>query len=211
MAPLIRKMRIIIDKDVEISIPGAPKGLHEEFLTKQLGSIKSKERLATLAEDLREALPPGAFPFAIGFETDMRVGNDRTFVDPEYVTLAAAGIVMESTTSWRHPFQRFEGRLRMLDELAPETLDKTPWFLVRIPEAQEPQPAPMMIHASNETAARLKGMMAMAPTTAEKIMSGRGYALNEYDVARLSALHVSPAGAPLIDMVRDFDPAPEPT
>lgn len=45
MAPLIRKMRIIIDKDVEISIPGAPKGLHEEFLTKQLGSIKSKERL----------------------------------------------------------------------------------------------------------------------------------------------------------------------
>lgn len=209
-APLIRKMRIIIDHDVAVTIPGEPEGLHSGFLAEKIGLPKSHDQLGALADDLRAGLPAGAFPFEIDFRTDMRVGNGRAYVEPEFIVLSAAGIVMESTTSWRHPFERLEDRLNMLNDLAPETMDKTAWFVVRIADENEPKPAPVTIHASSEMAARLKGMMVADPSSAHKIMSGQGVKLNEYDIARLERLYVAPAGRPLIRMARDFEPVPEP-
>jgi len=209
-APLIRKMRIVVDQDVAITIPGDPEGLHRGFFAEKNSLAKSQERLSVLGADLRADLPAGAFPFQIDFGTNMRVGNGRVYVDPEFVVLSAAGVIMESTTGWRHPFERFEDQLSLLNNLAPETMDKTSWFVVRTVAENEPKPAPVTIYASSELAARFKAMMATDPSAAQKVMSGQPHSLHEYDLARLARLHVAPAGRPLIDMALDFEPVPEP-
>ncbi|MBW3243457.1 hypothetical protein KUV57_12355 [Epibacterium sp. DP7N7-1] len=209
-APLIRKLRIIVDQDVTIAIPGDPEGLHRGFFDEKIGMAKSQERLAALAKELREALPAGAFPFQIDFGANLRVGNGRAYVDPEFVKLSAAGVNMESTTGWRHPFQRFEDKLSLLNDLAPETMEKTEWFVVRTVDENEPKPGPVKIHASSDMAARFKAMMVANPSAAHKVMIGQPHSLHECDLALLGRFHVAPAGRPLIDMARDLEPVPEP-
>lgn len=209
-APLIRQMRIRIDHDVVIAIPNDPPCLHEDFYAEQFGRPKAREALSVTADALRSALPAGAFPFVIEFEVDLRGMGEQATARPEFVKLSAAGVDLECVADWRGPLERFEEKLERLAELAPETMEKTPWYVVRNVPENERKPAPRTVHASTELAARLKGLLVEAPGAARKIMAGQGASLHEHDVACLEQLHVSPAGTPLIEMARMFEASPEP-
>lgn len=204
MAPTIRSLRLIVDRDVTICMPGDEGLRHAEFLDEHLGSSRVRPSFEAAGEALRRALPAGAFPFQIDIEIELTLGDGRTLARAEAVSLSAAGVKLYWGATWDRHIHDYADRLWALSKLAAETMDKSVWFSVREPAGEDDLASATRIFASTEAAAQLKAIWAEDPMAAKRIIAGQGFALHQHQLQRLARIRVCPAGPSLTDMVRAF-------